>query len=161
MQAMILVYPNSISRFGLDRFCCMCGGTPVELCDGDWVLYSTKYNTFNIFTDVQYRVMFMEPEDLEVVEVQAVGVPLTLEDLDADKPILHDEVSLMTDVTIGVDLIDKMLIHVTPLKAGSKPMTFGLMATNPGSVTPVLGLSMGGELVTKGKFRSLLKEATK
>lgn len=162
MQAMTQVFPGSVCKFGLDRYACICGGMPVEINEGDWVVYSTKYSAFHVFTDTQYRVQFTEPEDLEVVDFDpSAGVPLTIADLDADKPILLDEVSLMTDISIGQDLIDKSMMHITPLKHGSKPLTFGVTATNPGSVTPVLGLSMGGELITKGRFRELLKEATK
>ena len=125
-------------------------------------IYSTKYSAFNVFSDAQYRIMFTEPEDLTVLDVQSLGVPLTLEDLDAENPLLLDEVGLMTDVWIAVGLIDKTLIHVTPLTGNNpKPLTFGIIPTNPGSTTPVLGLSQGGVLITKGKFRDLLKEAKK
>jgi len=161
MQAMLQVFPDSVCRFGLDRYAVMCSGMPVEVSEGDWIVFSTKYTTFHVFTDAQYKVMFTEPEDLLVVEVSDVGAPLTLQDLDADKPLLLDELNLMTDVSVSQDLVDKELIHVTPLKAKAKPLTFGVMPTNPGGVNPVLGLSQAGVCITKGKFREMLKEATK
>jgi hypothetical protein len=162
VQAMLQVFPDSVVRFGLDRYAVMCSGMPVEMQENDWILYSTKYNAFHVFSPDQYQVMFTEAEDLLVVEASdALGVPLTLQDLDAEKPLLLAEVQLMTDVSVSHDLVDKELIHVTPLKAKTKPMTFGIMATNPGGAVPVLGLSQAGVCITKGKFREMLKEACK
>jgi len=137
----------------------MCSGQPVEISDTDWLVYSRQFNAFCVFTDAQFQILFTDPVDYPIPEtIPDVGLPLTEAELKAEEQILLSDIALMADLSITKDLIDDSMIHVMRIdKVPSKPVTFMCTAINPGNTIPVMGLTRGGEPVSKSEFRKTME----